>query len=62
MIDLCALGPQIQSRSICASVAYLSLLRCARAGMIPSITTRSLSKLASYISKKLIPDRIEDPS
>jgi hypothetical protein len=30
--------------------------------MITSIMTRSLSKLASYISKKLIPDRIDDVS
>jgi len=62
MIDLCALGPLIQSQSTCASVAYLSLLRRAWAGMITSIMTRSLSKLASYISKKLILDRIEDLS
>ena len=62
MIDLCALGPLIQSRSTWASVAYSSLLRCRCAGMIPSIMTGSLSKLASYISKKLILERFEDLS
>jgi hypothetical protein len=38
-------------------VAYLSLLRLAWAEMITSIMTRSLSKLDSYISKKLILNR-----
>jgi len=52
----------VHTTSTCASVAYLSLLRRAWAGMITSIMTRSLSKLASYISKKLILDRIEDLS
>jgi len=62
MIDLYALGQLIQSRGTCTSVAYLSLLRRAWAGMITSIMTRSLSQLASYRSKQLILDRIEDRS
>ena len=43
-------------------MAYLSLLRHAWAGIIISIITCSLSKLASYISKKRNLDRIEDLS
>ena len=52
----------LRTASTCALVAYLSLLRCSWAGMITSIMTPSLSKLASYISKKLILARIEDLS
>jgi len=48
--------------STCASVVHSSLVRRAGARMVTSIMTRSLSKLASYISKKLILDRIEDLS
>ena len=52
----------LRSASICPSVGYLSHLRCAWARTIQSIMTCSLSMLASYISKKLILDRIEDLS
>ena len=52
----------LRTASTCALVAFLSLLRCAWAGMVTFIMTCSLSKLISYISKKLILDRIEDLS